>query len=84
MLFTALLFLMLVGCGENEKFTGIDDRLTRVDVQEINSDGSYGDVVMITEKDTIELLRTVFEKVKWNPKMKVDMKQGKDGQAWMV
>lgn len=69
MLFTILLsvfVLMLVGCGENEKFTGImDDRLTRVDVQEINSDGNYGDFVMITDNESIELLRTKFEKVQW-------------------
>lgn len=67
-------FVMLVGCGGEE-------RLTRVDVQEINTDGKYGDVVMITDNESIELLREVFEKVKWDPNTVVNMARIADVKA---
>ncbi|MEW9669867.1 hypothetical protein [Ammoniphilus sp. 3BR4] len=68
----SVFMMMLVGCSEQET-------LKRVDVQEINSDGKYGEnFATITDKESIDLLRTTFEKVKWESNTKVEMSRKED------
>ncbi|MDR4929570.1 hypothetical protein [Peribacillus simplex] len=64
--FTSLFVFMvlMVGCMGEEK-----RQLTRVDVQKIDTEGNYEDVVMITDSETIELLRQAFEQIKWDNNM---------------
>jgi hypothetical protein len=63
--FTSLFVLMvlLVGCIEEK------GQLSRVDVQKIDTEGKYEDVVMITDRESIELLRQAFEQIKWDDKV---------------
>ncbi|MGM0877986.1 MAG: hypothetical protein ACQEWV_25485 [Bacillota bacterium] len=44
-------------------------QLTRVDVQKNDTEGNYEDVVMITDSESIELLRQAFEQIKWDDKV---------------
>ncbi|MFD4928728.1 hypothetical protein ACFWMS_07350 [Peribacillus butanolivorans] len=64
--FTSLFVFMvlLVGCIGEEK-----GQLSRVDVQKIDTEGKYEDVVMITDRESIELLRQAFEQIKWEDKV---------------
>jgi hypothetical protein len=63
--FTSLfvLVVLLVGCMEEK------GQLSRVDVQKIDTVGKYEDVVMITDRESIELLRQAFEQIKWDDKV---------------
>ncbi|WP_350301391.1 hypothetical protein [Peribacillus frigoritolerans] len=57
--FTSLfVFMVLVGCIGEEK-----GQLSRVDVQKIDTEENYEDVVMITDSESIELLRQAFEQI---------------------
>ena len=54
--------LLLIGCNKDQMI-GFDKtiktdmkQLSRVDVQQINSDGSFGDVTTIGDKDSVDLL----------------------------
>ncbi|MED4690272.1 hypothetical protein [Peribacillus frigoritolerans] len=64
--FTSLFVFMvlLVGCIGEEK-----GQLSRLDVQKIDTEGKYEDVVMITDRESIELLRQSFEQIKWDNKV---------------
>ncbi|MCU6603482.1 hypothetical protein [Peribacillus frigoritolerans] len=75
--FTSLFVFMvlLVGCIGEEK-----GQLSRVDVQKIDTEGKYENVVMITDSETIELLRQAFEQIKWDDKM-VKMARKPDVEA---
>ena len=44
-------------------------QLSRVDVQPLNSNGTYGEPIMITDKDNMILLRDVFEQIEWEENM---------------
>ncbi|MFJ7994836.1 hypothetical protein ACIQY5_22200 [Peribacillus frigoritolerans] len=75
--FTSLFVFMvlLVGCIGEEK-----GQLSRVDVQKIDTEGKYEDVVMITDRESIELLRQAFEQIKWEDKV-VKMARKPDVEA---
>ncbi|MCP1493139.1 hypothetical protein J2Y73_003170 [Peribacillus frigoritolerans] len=75
--FTSLFVFMvlLVGCIGEEK-----GQLSRVDVQKIDTEGKYEDVVMITDRESIELLRQSFEQIKWDNKV-VKMARKPDVEA---
>jgi hypothetical protein len=64
--FTSLFVFMvlLVGCIGEEK-----GHLSRIVVQKIDKEGNYEDVVMITDRESIELLRQDFEQIKWDDKV---------------
>ncbi|MCP1495119.1 PBP1b-binding outer membrane lipoprotein LpoB [Peribacillus frigoritolerans] len=56
--------LLLVGCmGED---TG---QLTRVDVQKNDAEEKYEETLMITDSESIELLREAFKQIKWDNRM---------------
>ncbi|MGZ9816699.1 hypothetical protein ACXM0N_12320 [Peribacillus simplex] len=73
--FTSLFVFMVVGCIGEEK-----GQLSRVDVQKIDTEGKYEDVVMITDSESIELLRQAFEQIKWDDKV-VKMARKPDVEA---
>ncbi|MCK2021288.1 hypothetical protein [Peribacillus frigoritolerans] len=75
--FTSLFVFMvlLVGCIGEEK-----GQLSRVDVQKIDTEGKYEDVVMITDRESIELLMQAFEQIKWDDKV-VKMARKPDVEA---
>lgn len=75
--FTSLFVFMvlLVGCIGEEK-----GQLSRVDIQKIDTEGKYEDVVMITDRESIELLRQAFEQIKWDDKV-VKMARKPDVEA---
>ncbi|WP_323602748.1 hypothetical protein [Peribacillus frigoritolerans] len=75
--FTSLFVFMvlLVGCIGEEK-----GQLSRVDVQKIDTEGKYENVVMITDRESIELLRQAFEQIKWDDKV-VKMARKPDVEA---
>ncbi|MFE4075760.1 hypothetical protein [Peribacillus sp. YIM B13477] len=75
--FTSLFVFMvlLVGCIGEEK-----GQLSRIDVQKIDTEGKYEDVVMITDRESIELLRQAFEQIKWDDKV-VKMARNPDVEA---
>jgi hypothetical protein len=74
--FLFVFMTLMVGCMGEEK-----GQITRVDVQKINPFGNYGDVVMITDNESIELLRTAFEKVNWEPDIVPNMARKADVKA---
>jgi hypothetical protein len=72
-----LLFcVLLVGCSIAE-----NQQLTRVDVHFVNLDGSDGDAFMITEKTSLEALKLLFKKVKWESNSEVAMPRREDLKA---
>jgi hypothetical protein len=68
-------FLLLTACFGQEK-----GELTRVDAQKVDKEGNYEDVVMITDNESIELLKEAFEYIKWDDKI-VNMARKADVKA---
>ena len=60
--FVIILVLLLSACNGMKQ-------LSRVDVQALNSNGTYGEPIMITDKDNMILLRDVFEQIEWEENM---------------
>lgn len=72
------LFLLILvgGCSkENEQ------QLTRIDVQYVNSDESYGEVVMITDKKRLQNVQVSLQQVKWEPNIEAEMARREDVKA---
>ena len=67
--------IYLVGCSGNSK------QLTRIDSQEVKTDGSYDEVVMITDKDQVESIDTIFKQVKWDKNTMPSMARMEDVKA---
>lgn len=66
--------ILLVACSGQEK-----GELTRVDVQKVDTEGKHEEVVMITDNESIELLKKALKQIKWdnsvvNMARKVDVK----------
>jgi hypothetical protein len=83
LILTFVFMVLLVGCirGERGLLTKEEGLLTRVDVQKVNFDGNYGDVVMITDVESIEIIRLAFDKVKWEPNVEPKMARKEDVKA---
>lgn len=78
--FMSMIFLfaimLLAACSVQEE--GV---LTRVDVQKVDKEGNYEEVVMITDKESIGLLKKAIEDIKWTPNTIVDMVRKADVKA---
>ncbi|MFC6038788.1 hypothetical protein ACFPYN_04880 [Paenisporosarcina macmurdoensis] len=79
--------LLLIGCNQDQVI-GFDEtietdmkQLSRVDVQQINSDGSFEDVTTIGDKDSVDLLRKIFVQIEWEQDKKVTMSRDEDVKA---
>lgn len=72
--FTFLLVfgILLVACS------GKEEQLTRVDVQKVNEEGNYGDVLMITDQAKIDLIGNFIENVSWEPNIEAEMARKED------
>ncbi|MUK89499.1 hypothetical protein GMD78_14120 [Ornithinibacillus sp. L9] len=56
------LFIFLTACsGQHYK------SLTRVEVQEVDSEENYRDTIQITDQETIEELIGIFKNIRWEP-----------------
>ena len=51
---------VLVGCSATS------EQLSRIDVQAVKTNGSYAEEVIITDKDKLESVETIFKQVKWD------------------
>jgi hypothetical protein len=73
-----LLFAIMVvaACSGQE-----EGELTRLDVQMADKEGNYKEFVMITDNESIELLKKAFEDIKWSPNTKVNMARKADVKA---
>jgi len=58
------IIILLAACSGQEK-----GELTRVDVQKVDKEGNYEEVVMITDNESIELLKKTFQDIKWDDKV---------------
>ena len=65
-----------MGCNDTKM-----SQLTRVDVQEINSDQSFGDDETIADKETVNLLWKAFEEINWEQNIKSEMSRIEDVEA---
>ncbi|MCH1626859.1 hypothetical protein [Fredinandcohnia quinoae] len=74
LLIVGLILIILVSCDGPNNISL--DQLTRVDYQQED-----GDVIMIYDVDTIDLLITVFEKIEWELNVKVKMARSEDVKA---
>ncbi len=72
--------LLLIGCSnDEEKLSKVNvEQLTRVDVQVVKSDESYDEAVMITDKDTVDSSRKLFEQIEWQQNVKAEMGRRED------
>ncbi|QGQ45796.1 hypothetical protein [Metabacillus sediminilitoris] len=74
---TSIFILMfMVGCSAQDS-----GELTRVDVQKGNKQENYEDTLMITDEKTINLLKSSFGEVKWEPNTKPEMSRKEDISA---
>ncbi|OCA85266.1 hypothetical protein A8F95_11385 [Bacillus wudalianchiensis] len=79
--FVSLISLLLIGCINNNPEKVNLNQLTRVDVQVVKTDESYGETVMITDKETVDNLKKLFKKVKWEPNIEPKMAKKEDVKA---
>lgn len=65
--------IIMVACSEKE-----EKQLTRIDVQKVDKEGNYEDVMVIKDQKKIDSLSNVLENVSWEPKTKADMARRED------
>lgn len=68
-----LILFILVACSSES-----DVEITRIDVQKNDAEGRYEELEMITDNKRIELLQSYFDKIKWQPKERVQMVRKED------
>lgn len=66
--------ILLVACSEKEE----EKQLTRIDVQKVDEEGNYEDVIVIKDQKKIDLINNVLENVSWEPKTKPEMARRQD------
>ena len=57
------------------------NQLTRVDVEVGKGDESYEEAVMITDEETIDVLRKIFKEIQWEPNAEPKMARMEDVKA---
>ncbi|MFJ7405883.1 MULTISPECIES: hypothetical protein [unclassified Lysinibacillus] len=73
--------MFLMGCINKVPNKFDLKQLTRIDIEEVKADGSYGESVMITEEKTLEIIRKIFKQIKWEPNVESKMAREKDIKA---
>ncbi|MEK5332839.1 MULTISPECIES: hypothetical protein [unclassified Lysinibacillus] len=73
--------MLLIGCINKVPNKFDLKQLTRIDIEEVKADGSYGESVMITEEKTMETIRKIFKQIKWEPNVEFKMAREKDVKA---
>ncbi|MEH7255585.1 hypothetical protein V7111_26095, partial [Neobacillus niacini] len=73
--------ILLVGCTKKAPNEYDLKQLTRVDVDVVKEDESYEEAFMITDVETVKVLRRVFKQVKWEPNAEPKMARKEDVKA---
>jgi hypothetical protein len=73
--------MFLIGCTTKVPSEFNLNQLTRIDVEVVKADESYDEAVMITDKETIGMLRKTFRQIKWEPNAEPKMARKEDVQA---
>jgi len=69
-----VLGVILVACTEVEK----EGPLTKADVQKVNEDRNYEDVITIIDQRKLDSVKKSLEGVKWDPHTKAEMARKED------
>ena len=73
--------MMLIGCTNKTPNKYDLNQLTRVDVEGVKADESYEEAFMITDLETVDVLRKAFKQVKWEPNVEPKMARKEDVKA---
>ena len=73
--------IFLIGCTNKVPKEFNLNQLTRVDVEVVKANESYEEPVMITDKETIDVLRKTFKQIKWEPNVEPKMARKEDVKA---
>jgi hypothetical protein len=73
--------MFLIGCTNKTPKEFNLNQLTRVDVEVVKGDKSYDESVMITDEETIDVLRKTFKQIKWEPNVEPKMARKEDVKA---
>ncbi|WP_428907972.1 hypothetical protein [Niallia sp. Krafla_26] len=71
----------LTGCTNKTPKEFHLDQLTRVDVEVVNGNKSDQEDVMITDEETIDIIRKTFDHIKWEPNVQPSMDRKEDVKA---
>ena len=80
-LISFILTMILIGCTNKAPKDNHFNQLNRVDVEVIKDDGNDEESVMITDEETIDLLRKTFNQIKWEPNVQPSMDRKEDVKA---
>ena len=73
--------MLLMGCTNTGSKEFNFKQLTRVDVEVVKADESYEEAVMITDEETIDVLRKIFKEIQWEPNAEPKMARMEDVKA---
>jgi hypothetical protein len=73
--------MLIIGCRNQFPNAFNLDQLTRVDVEVAKEDGNYGEAEMITDEESINMLRKTFKQIKWEPNTEPKMAREEDVKA---
>lgn len=73
--------IFLIGCSNKGSKEVNLNQLTRIDVEVVNADESYEEAVMITDEETLEVVRKSFKQIKWEPNTEPKMARKEDVKA---
>ena len=73
--------MFLIGCTNKAPNEYDLNQLTRVDVEVVKADESYEEALMITDEETVDVLRKAFKQVKWEPNAEPKMARKEDVKA---
>jgi hypothetical protein len=73
--------LLLIGCTNKAPNEYDLKQLTRIDVEVVKADESYEEAFMITDKETIDVVRNSIKQVKWEPNAEPKMARKEDVKA---
>lgn len=73
--------MLLIGCMNTASKEFNFNQLTRVDVEAVKADESYEEAVMITDEETIDVVRKIFKQIQWEPNAEPKMARMEDVKA---
>ncbi|WHX98721.1 hypothetical protein [Neobacillus sp. DY30] len=73
--------LFLTGCTNKAQIEYDLSQLTRVDVEVVKEDDTYEEAFMITDEETVDVLRKAFKQVNWEPNAEPKMARKEDVKA---
>ncbi|WP_053436081.1 hypothetical protein [Sporosarcina globispora] len=80
-LISIIFTIFLLGCTIKTPNEFDLNQLNRVDVEVVKADESYEEAVMITDEETIDVLRKTFKQIKWEPNAEPKMAKKEDVKA---